>query len=71
MRNQPGTGWSVQGRVRNRVVKVQDVARQEAKGQVMEGPEGCAKKCSLDSEDRGKLLKARADRGGDVIELVL
>ena len=70
MRNLPGTGWSVQGRVRNRVVRVQEVARQ-AKGQVLEGPESCAKKCRLDSEDRGKLLKALADRGGDVIELVL
>ena len=53
------------------MVRAQDVARQEAKGQVMEDPEGCAKKCGLDSEDRGKLLKALADRGGNVIELVL
>lgn len=37
----------------------------------MEGPECCAKKCGLDSEDRGKLLKALEEGGGDVIQLVL
>lgn len=37
----------------------------------MEGPECGAKKHRLDSEDRGKLLRAFEEGGDDGIELVL
>lgn len=66
MRSQPEIGWAVQRRVRRQgekgAGKLQDVAtektREEVRGQVVESPECCAKKCGLASGDGGKLLKA-------------